>query len=118
MATTKKNDFKKIKDLSNIIDPEHGNTRVIKLWEYKGKKFRFTFENTNGIPCGFDYKHCVDVFCATEDTWKHLADKKDILGFAKYEIDCTSYYGNAHLMRRRVQYFTEACIEYLKVLYN
>lgn len=118
MATTGKNDFKKIKDLSNIVDPEHGKTRVVTLWEYKGKKFRFTFENSNGTPCGFDYKHCVDVFNVEEDTWKHIADKKDILAFAKREIDCVSYYGNAHLFAKSVQAFMDACLEYVKVLYN
>lgn len=118
MATTKKNDFKKIKDLSNIVDPEHGNTRVATLWEYKGKKFRFTFENSNGTPLGFDYKHCIDVFNVSEDTWKHLADKKDILAFAKCEIDCTAYYGNSYTMGKASRDFTEACIEYLKALYN
>lgn len=118
MATTKKNDFKKIKDLSNIVDPKNGKTRVVSLWEYKGRKFRFTFENTNGTPCGFDYKHCIDVFNINDDEWKHLTDKKDILAFAKCEINCVEYYGNPYTLRKASSDFTDACIEYLKALYN
>lgn len=118
MATTKKNDFKKIKDLSNIVDPKNGKTRVVTLWEYKGRKFRFVFENTNGTPCGFDYKHCIDVFKINDDEWKHLADKKDILAFAKCEINCVEYYGSPYVLGKASRDFTEACIEYLKALYN
>ena len=116
MATTKKNDFKKIKELAN--KHQRDCFKFVTLWDYKGKKFRFTFENSNGTPCGFDYKHCIDVFSTDNDEWKHLADKKDILAFAKCEINCVEYYGSPYVLGKASRDFTEACIEYLKALYN
>ena len=115
MATSKKNDFKKIKDFANK-QVDRSGYRFVTLWDYNGKKFRITFENSNGTPCGFDYKHCVDVF--VNDQWLHVADKNDILAFAKGECNCTDYLATVYQYGVWNRVFTEACIEYIKVLYS
>lgn len=114
MATTKKNDFKKIKELAN--KHQRDCFKFVTLWDYKGKKFRFTFENSNGTPCGFDYKHCIDVF--TNDQWQHVADKNDIDAFVKGECNYADYYATIYEYGKWSRAFTDACIEYIKVLYS
>lgn len=107
-----------VKILASECDTNKGIVRLVQLWDFNGRKFRFTFENSNGTPCGFDYKHCVDVFNVTEDAWKHIGDKRDILAFAKgVEIDCVNYYGNSRKLIQSAQYFMDACLEYVKALY-
>lgn len=107
-----------IKTLANVCDTKRGVIKLVELWDFNGKKFRFTFENSNGTPCGFDYKHCVDVFNIAEDSWKHVGDKNDILPFANgVEIDCVNYFGNGRQLIQGAHYFIQACLEYIKVLY-
>lgn len=107
-----------IKVLASVCDTNRGIVRLVQLWNFNGMKFRFTFENSNGTPCGFDYKHCVDVFNVDAGEWKHIGDKRDIMAFAKgVDIDCSSYYGNGRKIMQGAQYFMDACLEYVKALY-
>lgn len=110
--------FKLIKVLDQKTDTVNGIVRLVELHEYKGKVFKFRFENSNGRPCGFDYKHSASVFNQQQDEWKYLGDKNDILAFASREIDCVNYYGNGASLRRGAKAFMEACQEYVKILYK
>lgn len=111
-------DFKLIKVLANETDTQKGVVKRIELHEYMGKKFKFTFENSNGTPCGFDYKHCIKVFSLGKDEWSNIADKNEILSFADGKIDCCNYYGNARTLEQGAVRFMEACKQYVKALYN
>ena len=51
-------------------------TSIIKLIEYKEKKFRITYDNRNGIPLGFDYMFKTEIL--KEDVWVTIAGKNDI----------------------------------------
>ena len=107
-----------IKVLASDCDTNKCIVRLVQLWDFNGLKFRFRFENSNGTPCGFDYKHCIDFFNVNEGEWKHVADKSDILAFAKgVKIDCVNYYGNSRTLIQGAQYFMDACLEYIKALY-
>lgn len=41
--------MKTIKEVTN-------NTSMLKFVEHNKKKFRLTYDNRNGVPCGFDYR--------------------------------------------------------------
>ena len=113
-----KEDFKLIKVLAQETDTEKGVVKRIELHEYKGVKFKFTFENSNGTPCGWDYKHCIKVFCLSKGEWNNIADKDEILSFADGKIDCCNYYGNARTLEQGAVKFMEACKKYVKALYD
>lgn len=110
--------------LEHTINAEAGIYRHVTLWKYKGKKFKFIFENSNGTPLGFDDKHCILAFNTNEDTWKRVADKRDILGFSdNKDIDCENYYALSMYdtqikMLSSAKSFDEACVKYIKLLYD
>lgn len=113
-----KENFKLIKVLAQETDTKKGVVKRIELHEYKSVKFKFTFENSNGTPCGWDYKHCIKVFCLSKGEWNNIADKDEILSFADGKIDCCNYYGNARTLEQGAVKFMEACKKYVKALYD
>lgn len=108
---------KLIKELARVADGRKGIFRLIQLWGYQDRKFRFIFENSNGTPCGFDYKHCIKVFNYSSDEWKSLADKDEIDGLVKSSLDYDTYYGNEASIIRDAENFMKACKEYIKLIY-
>ena len=110
--------FKLIKVLDNRADTDKGVIRLVELHEYKGKVFKFTFENSNGTPLGYDYKHSVRVFNQDADEWKNLGDKQDIGAFATQHIDYANYFGNGTKLMQGARAFMEACKEYVKAIYG
>lgn len=62
----------KIKTLKQV----ENKTSIIKLIEYKDKKFRMTYDNRNGTPLGFDYRFKTEIL--KEDVWVTIAGKNDI----------------------------------------
>lgn len=106
---------KLVKELARKLD--NCVCRLIQLWEYKGRKFRFVFENSNGTPCGWDKKHCIMVFNLASDEWKGLADKTEILSLSPTPIDCCKYYGDQSQYMRGAERFMEACKKYIKLIY-
>lgn len=114
----KKDGFKLIKVLAQETDTKKGVVKRIELHEFMGKKFKFTFENSNGTPCGWDYKHSIKVFNTDSDEWKNIADKSEILSYSKTHIDCANYFGNAYSLEQGAKKFMEACKLYVNDLYN
>lgn len=110
--------FKLIKTLQEVNDTYRGKVALVELHEYKGKVFKFRFENSNGDPCGFDYKHAASVFNKEQDEWKNLGDKSEINAFATQPIDYTDYYGNGAKIMRGAKAFMEACKGYVVALYG
>lgn len=110
--------FKLIKTLQEKQDTQKGVVALVELHEYKGKVFKFTFENSNGTPCGYDYKHSVSVFNQQQDEWKRLGDKDDIKAFATQPIDCVNYYGNGAQLMRGARAFMEACKGFVAAIYG
>lgn len=122
---TKNNNFILLHVLEHTINAERGIYRHVTLWKYKDKKFKFIFENSNGTPLVFDDKHCILAFNTNEDTWKRVADKRDILCFSdnKNNIDCENYYAlnindTQIKMLSSAKSFDEACEKYIKLLYD
>ena len=110
--------FKLIKTLQEVNDTKNGKVALVELHEYNGKVFKFRFENSNGDPCGFDYKHAASVFNKESDEWKNIGDKRDIQAFATQPIDYSNFYGNGARIMRDAKAFMEACKAYVKVLYK
>ena len=110
--------FKMIKTLQNRCDTNKGIVKLVELHEYNGKTFKFTFENSNGTPCGYDYKHSVSVFNKDADEWKQIGDKNDINAFASQPIDYANYFGNGTKLMNGARAFMEACKEYVKAIYG
>lgn len=90
---------------------------LIVLIEYKGRKFKVKFENSNGDPLGFDYKHCIDVLDSGSGTWKHVADRREIVGLMKSAPDFSPYGRGAYLTTNGAWDFVKACEEYIKLIY-
>lgn len=107
-----------IKILHNVADTNKGIIKLSKLVEYKGKKFLYMFENSNGTPCGFDYKHCIKVFNTESDEWKNLADKDLINPFADGVIDYVNYFGSSVRLSSGALLFMDACDRFVKMLYD
>lgn len=119
MATTKKNDgFKLLAVLRSNFDSNKGRMAQVELHSYKGRKFKFVYENSNGTPCGFDHKHCILFFDEEGGTWNYIADKSEILTFANGECDCVNYFGREMAYKRYAAVFMDACKELVKVLYS
>ena len=74
--TTSKNTLVKV--LCDTCDTKNGIVKLVELHRVNGKMFKFIFENSNGTPLGFDYKHCAKVFNTDSDEWKNVGDKDGI----------------------------------------
>ncbi len=70
----KNKDFE-ILDTFQNIDTENGMTRKVNWYSLKnGKKFRITYENSNGFPMGFNYKKCIAQYSPDDCKWNNLED--------------------------------------------
>lgn len=78
-----------IRDVFNML--REGGKRET-YYRFGDKVFRVVYENSNGTPCGYDYKHCVDVFNATSDEWHHVINRDYIQNIVTKPMDFSNYF--------------------------
>ena len=96
----------KIKVLQNI----NQGTTFTRFLEFNGKKFKFKYDNRNGVPLGFDNRFTASVF--KNDTWTVIAGKKDV-GFT-----CISYVENRDARETDSEKFFNLLNEHIAMLYS
>lgn len=105
------NKFKRVKTLRH--EEWSNGCAMIVLAEYRGKKFKFIFENNSIIhDFGFDPQHCIMVFNGL--TWEKLADKSEIESFMREKPNYETY----KLSGSGVTLFMKACEEYVKLIFD
>lgn len=87
------------------------------IYSYKDKRFKISFENSNGKILGFDSKHSLAVFNKANDKWNYLADINDLQGLTNGDITL-NYYTSETVQREGLKHFIAACKKYIKALYD
>ena len=83
--------FKLIDETEFIHDTNKGITKQTRTYNLNGEKFRIRYENSNGLPMGFNYKMCLSQYSKSGGCWKNLEDI-DVL---KMSGPTPSYYSSS-----------------------
>lgn len=78
-----------IRDVFNML--REGGKRET-YYRFGNRIFRVVYENSNGTPCGYDYKHCVDVYNVTSDEWHHVISRDYIQNIVTKPMDFCNYF--------------------------
>lgn len=79
--------------------------RVVKFGD---KKFKLTYANENGVPCGFDSRFKIEIM-TTEGTWNTIAGKQDI-GFVNVNYISSD-------LRKNCLEFVKKAEKYIQTIY-
>jgi hypothetical protein len=109
---TKKLKLKLLQSSELIADERNGITKQTKYYECEGRKFRITYEMSNGCPLGFNYKKCLSQYDKEAGKWNNLVDIKAL----DMKVKCTNYYSMGIAKDEMNEFFTKM-IDHLKTVY-